>query len=270
MTSKFPELQLVSDLHLNIYKLTIQYKGSNYSGFQIQIKDRTIQGELNNALKILSKTDGVKSIGSGRTDAGVHALGQVVKIEIPVDIPETGLMKGLNSHLPHDIRVIKAEKSDENFHPIYSANSKEYNYVFSTQQMITPFADELVTHFPYELDIELMKKGCRAFCGEHDFINYQCTGTDVETTVRKIFECELNHFSGEGHFKELLTDYYVLRVVGNGFLKQMVRLMMGALWSLGRGKITLEELEKSLKIPLERRLGATAPPQGLYLKEVHY
>jgi len=261
---------LVSDLHLNIYKLTLQYKGSNYSGFQVQIKDRTIQGELNNALKILAKSEDIKSIGSGRTDAGVHALGQVVKVEIPVDIPEMGLLKGLNSHLPHDIRVIKSEKTTEQFHPIYSAHSKEYNYVFSTKEMITPFADELVTHFPFELDIEQMKKGCQIFCGEHDFINYQCTGTDVETTVRKILECELQHFHGEGHFKELLDDYYVLRVVGTGFLKQMVRLMMGALWSLGRGKITLEELEKSLKMPLERRLGATAPPQGLYLKEVHY
>ncbi len=255
---------------MNIYKLILQYKGSRYSGFQIQVKDLTIQGELNNALKILSKTDEIKSIGSGRTDAGVHALGQVVRIEIPVNIPVAGLVKGINSHLPHDIRVIHAEKVDEKFHPIYSAHSKEYNYVFSTKEMITPFADELVTHFPFELDIELMRRGCAIFCGEHDFINFQCTGTDVETSVRKILGCELLHFKGEGHFRHLLEDYYVLRVVGNGFLKQMVRLMMGALWSLGRGKITLEELEKSLKVPAPRRLGATAPPQGLYLKEVHY
>lgn len=255
---------------MNIYKLILQYKGSRYSGFQIQVKDQTIQGELNQALKILSKCESVKSIGSGRTDAGVHALGQVVKIEIPVNIPEQGLVKGINSHLPHDIRVIQAERTDETFHPIYSAKSKEYNYVFSTQELITPFADELVTHFPYELDVEIMRKGCQLFCGEHDFINYQCTGTDVETTVRKIYECEILHFKGDGHFKNLLEDYYVLRVVGNGFLKQMVRLMMGALWSLGRGKISLEDLEKSLKTPLSQRLGATAPPQGLYLKEVHY
>lgn len=255
---------------MNIYKLTLQYKGSRYSGFQVQVKDLTIQGELNNALKILSKTDEIRSLGSGRTDAGVHALGQIVRIEIPVNIPEQSLVKAINSHLPHDIRVVKAELTDEHFHPIYSAKSKEYNYVFSTQEMITPFADELVTHFPYDLDIELMRKGCLVFCGEHDFINYQCTGTDVETTVRKILSCELLAFKGEGHFKHILDDYYVLRVVGNGFLKQMVRLMMGALWSLGRGKITLEDLEKSLKAPLPQRLGATAPPQGLYLKEVHY
>lgn len=261
---------MVSDLPLNIYKLILQYKGSQYSGFQVQLNDRTIQGELNNALKILSKTDEIKSIGSGRTDAGVHAFGQVVKIEIPVNIPEQSLVKAINSHLPHDIRVVSAERTDERFHPIFSAKSKEYNYVFSTQEMITPFADELVTHFPYDLDIEVMRKGCKVFCGEHDFINYQCTGTEVETTVRKILECELLQFKASGHFGHILDEYYVLRVVGNGFLKQMVRLMMGALWALGRGKVTLEELEKSLKTPLSHRLGATAPPQGLYLKEVHY
>jgi tRNA pseudouridine38-40 synthase len=261
---------LGSDLPLNIYKLTLQYKGTRYSGFQIQVTDLTIQGELANALKILSKTDDVRTLGSGRTDAGVHALGQIVRIEIPVNIPAQSLVKAINSHLPHDIRVVHADIADENFHPIYSARSKEYNYVFSTQEMITPFADELVTHFPYDLDIELMRKGCKIFCGEHDFINYQCTGTDVETTVRKILDCEILSFKGEGHFKHILEDYYVLRVVGTGFLKQMVRLMMGALWSLGRGKITLEDLEKSLKTALPQRLGATAPPQGLYLKEVHY
>lgn len=255
---------------MNIYKLTLQYKGTRYSGFQVQAKDQTIQGELNQALRILSKSDDIKSIGSGRTDAGVHALGQIVRIEIPVNVPESGLVKGLNAHLPQDIRVVAAERVGTEFHPIFSARSKEYNYVFSNRELITPFADELVTHFPYDLDLELMRRGCALFVGEHDFINFQCTGTDVETTVRKIFLCELNYHKGEGHFKHLLEEYYVLRVEGNGFLKQMVRLMMGALWALGRGKITLEDLEKSLKIPQAQRLGPTAPPQGLYLVEVHY
>jgi tRNA pseudouridine38-40 synthase len=156
------------------------------------------------------------------------------------------------------------------FHPIFSAKSKEYNYVFTNRDSISPFAHDLVTLFPYDLDFELMKKGCKVFEGEHDFINFQCTGTDVETTVRKILSCELIYHKGSGHFGHMLEDYIVFRIVGNGFLKQMVRLMMGALWSLGRGKITLEELKNSLNSPLKQRLGATAPPQGLYLMEVHY
>jgi tRNA pseudouridine38-40 synthase len=255
---------------LNIYKITIQYKGTHYQGFQVQAVGSTIQGEINKSLAILSKTTEIKTLGSGRTDAGVHALAQVMKIEIPVFIPPENLAKAMNSNLPDDIRVIDAEICEESFHPIYSAQSKEYNYLFTNNETITPFANELVTHFPHELNIELMKKGCKIFCGEHDFINFQCTGTDVESTVRKITECELVRYDSTGHWNALLPDYYVLRIVGNGFLKQMVRLIMGALWSLGREKITLEDLEKSLKAPLKNRLGPTAPPQGLYLKKVHY
>jgi tRNA pseudouridine38-40 synthase len=261
-------LELV--LPLNIYKLTLQYKGTQYLGFQIQSKGQTIQGELNKALKILSHSEEIKSIGSGRTDSGVHAFAQVVRIEIPVDIPEESLARALNSHLPYDIRVIEAVRSTKDFHPIFSANSKEYNYVFSNEQAISPFGHDLVTLFPFGLDIEMMRKGCSLFCGEHDFVNFQCTGTDIEGTVRQIFTCELVHHKSNGHWSHILKEYYVLRIVGSGFLKQMVRLMMGALWNLGRGKITLEDLEKSLRIPMSKRLGATAPPQGLYLVEVHY
>lgn len=255
---------------MNIYRITVQYKGTQYSGFQIQLSDKTIQGEINSVLKVLSKSEDIKSIGSGRTDAGVHALAQVMRIEIPVDIPVIGLVRAMNSLLPEDIRVIDAVVVTNEFHPIYSAKSKEYNYVFTTDEVISPFARELMTHFPFELDIELMKKGCQIFCGEHDFINYQCVGTEIESTVRKIMSCELVRFESSGHWGNLAGEYYVLKVVGNGFLKQMVRLLMGALISLGKGKITLEDLEKSLKTPLKNRLGPTAPPQGLYLKEVHY
>lgn len=257
-------------LPLNIYRITLQYKGSRYHGFQIQPNEQTIQGELNNALKVLSKSEHIKTIGSGRTDAGVHAFAQIVRIEIPVNIPEESLLRAINSHLPLDIRVTNVARCNTDFHPIFSAKSKEYNYVFSNQQSISPFAQELITHFPFELDTELMKRGCALFCGEHDFINFQCMGTDVETTVRNILSCELIYQQSSGHWGYVLDEYYVFKVVGNGFLKQMVRLMMGALWSLGRGKITLAELEKSLKIPCPKRLGATAPPQGLYLLEVHY
>ncbi len=255
---------------MNTYKITIQYKGTAYSGFQIQAQERTIQGELNQALKILSHSEEVKSLGSGRTDAGVHAFAQVVKIEIPVSIPISGLPKAMNSHLPSDIRVVNAEICDETFHPIYSAKSKEYNYVFSLENQVSPFATELLTYFSFDLDIDLMKKGCQLLCGEHDFINYQCTGTEVESTVRKIISCDILHHRSSGHWQHISQDYYVLSVVGTGFLKQMVRLIMGALVSLGKGKITLIDLENSLKLPMKNRLGPTAPPQGLYLKEVHY
>ncbi len=257
---------------MNTYKITVQYKGTAYSGFQIQSNDRTIQGEINKALETLSKAKNIKSIGSGRTDAGVHALAQVMKIEIPVLIPPENLHRALNSNLPDDIRVIHAELCSSDFHPIYKAKSKEYNYVFSTSETISPFASELVTHYPHDLNIDRMREGCAVFCGEHDFKNFQCTGTDIESTVRQIISCDVVKYQSSGFLGHLLPEYYVLEVVGTGFLKQMVRLMMGALWSLGANKISLDELKKSLEtgVILERRLGPTAPPQGLYLKEVHY
>ena len=256
--------------HLNIYKLVIQYKGTHYHGFQIQKNEKTIQGELNQVLKTLSHSDEVKSIGSGRTDSGVHALGQVVKIEIPLSIAPLNLQRALNSLLPTDIRVIQVEECASEFHPIFGAKSKEYNYVFTLNSTLSPFAKDLVTDIDYDLNLSLMREGCKILLGTHDFINYQCVGTDVDTTVRSIFECEILHQQASGHWAELLNEYYVLRIVGDGFLKQMVRLIMGALWSLGRGKITLEDLRESLTRPMESRLGATAPPQGLYLKVVHY
>ncbi len=250
--------------------MTLQYKGTHYLGFQVQSEGKTIQGELNRALKTLSNGAEIKSIGSGRTDSGVHALGQVVRIEIPVAIPVESLARAINTHLPLDIRVTEAFSCSEHFHPIFSAKSKEYNYLFSTRPILSPFAQELVTTFPYDLDIAAMKQGAKYFIGKHDFINYQCTGTDVETTVREIFDCEIIHCNSNGHLSEIVEGYYLLRIVGNGFLKQMVRLIMGALWSLGRGKITQQDLINSLSLPQKSRLGATAPPQGLYLKEVHY
>lgn len=248
----------------------MQYQGTSYLGFQIQIESqKTIQGELNKALAIIAKSDDIKSIGSGRTDAGVHSFGQVVRMSIPLKINENSLVRALNSHLPYDIRVISAEHCDENFHPIFSAKSKEYNYVFSLENP-DPFSANFITHYPHDLDIEKMSNACKLFLGEHDFVNFQCQGTEVATTIRTITECEVLCFDSNGHWSNFVGKYYVIRFVGNGFLKQMVRLMVGALWNIGRGKIEESDLHRALRAPIEGRLGATAPPQGLYLKVVHY
>ncbi len=255
---------------MSIYKAIVQYKGTHYKGFQVQPNDRTIQGEIHKALEIISKTNEIKTIGSGRTDAGVHALGQVLKIEIPVDVPGPNLAKALNSLLPTDIRVISSEIVLPEFHPIYSAQSKEYHYVFSTAEILSPLVNEIVTSFPFELNLALMNDACKIFEGEHDFLNYQCTGTDVDTSVRTIFKCEVSRTESSGHWSHLVGEYYVLKIVGNGFLKQMVRLIMGALVNVGREKISLKQVEDSLKNKLDNRLGATAPPQGLYLVTVNY
>ncbi len=253
------------------YRLDISYCGKDYFGWQIQNAEQvTIQGTLNEALMKISKTTNVLSIGSGRTDAGVHALGQVVKIDIPLAIDPQALMRALNSHLPTDIRVKEATIAAEDFHPIYSAKKKEYLYLFNWKTLPTPFQDKLVSHVPYTLDLKKMQDACKLFIGEYDFCNFYTLGTDVKSTIRTIYSAEIEPYAADsfqGHFPSV----YAFRVEGSGFLKQMVRLLMGTIWEAGRGKVQLSEIESYLKGQnYPKKLAAVAPPDGLYLSRVDY
>ncbi len=251
------------------YKLLLQYKGTRYLGWQVQPESAgvTVQGELNKALEIVSKSK-AHSLGAGRTDAGVHALGQVAKVAIELEIAPGNLVKALNVNLPDDIRVISAELSNHEFFPTVHAVSKEYHYRFTCKRMFTAFQNDLIVNHPFDLDIDKMRKACEMLVGKHDFMNYFCEGTETSTTVRTIFECEILEIH-QGNW-EMLPPHFVFRVVGDGFLKQMVRLLVGAVWSVGRGKISLEEFQSSLRLKSPRRLGPVAPPQGLYMVRVNY
>jgi len=254
---------------IHYYRIIIQYKGTRYLGWQIQPETSgiTVQGELNKALTEISKAK-AHSIGSGRSDAGVHALGQVVKVAIELAIDPEKLLKALNGHLPEDIRVIDAKNSDHEFMPTVHAISKEYQYRFTSTRQPTALQNDLIGNFPFELDVEKMRQACKVIIGEHDFANYFCQGTDVSSTVREIFECEIIEVP-QGNWG-MLPAHHIFRIVGNGFLKQMVRLLMGAVWNVGRGKISLEEFKSSLTSAPTQRMGATAPPQGLYMVRVNY
>ncbi len=255
---------------INHYKLTIQYRGTNYSGWQIQVgtNESTVQGELNRALSVVAKSEDVRSMGAGRTDAGVHALGQVVKASIPLVIPPENLVKAINVNLPDDIRVIHAETIDENFHPTVHAKSKEYQYRFTSRRWFTAFQNDLIVNHPFDLDLEKMRAACRLLVGEHDFTNFFCEGTEVTSYVRTIFSCEIAEIP-QGEW-EMLPPHFAFRISGNGFLKQMVRLLMGAIWNVGRGKISLEEFHSALGPTKVQRLGPVAPPNGLYMVRVNY
>lgn len=254
----------------NFYRIKVCYKGTNYFGWQIQKNEKTIQGEINHSLEVISKTSQIKTIGAGRTDAGVHALGQVFRAEIPLNIPTGSLKKALNSNLPRDIRIVSVEKSSNEFHPIYSASSKEYVYVFSNLGEDSPFLSEFIVNLAYSIDFNLMAEAAELFVGEKDFCNFYCTGTKITTTVRKIFECELVKSKSFDFVSGNFNENYIFRVRGNGFLKQMVRLMVGALWNIGRGKITISQLKKSLDNSSSGKIGPVVLPDGLYLKEVFY
>jgi tRNA pseudouridine38-40 synthase len=252
------------------YQLTLQYKGTRYSGWQVQsgTNEVTVQGELNRALSVVSKSEDVKSMGAGRTDAGVHALGQVAKVGIPLSLPPENLVKALNGNLPDDIRVIHAEVSDETFHPTIHAKSKEYHYRFTSQRMFTAFQNDLIANHPFALDLGQMREACKILVGEHDFTNFYCEGTEVSSYIRTIFSCDIVEIP-QGDW-QMLPAHYIFRIKGNGFLKQMVRLLVGAVWNVGRGKISLEEFRSALSSTKVQRLGPVAPPNGLYMVCVNY
>ena len=254
---------------IHYYKLILQYKGSRYLGWQVQPESAglTVQGELNRALQTISKSPDVKSLGAGRTDAGVHALGQVAKVGIGLEIAPQNLVKALNVNLPDDIRVISAETSDHEFFPTVHAKSKEYHYRFTCKRTFTAFQNDLITNHPFELDLDKMREACSLLIGQHDFSNFYCEGTEVASNVREIYECEILEID-QGDW--MLPSHYVFRIVGNGFLKQMVRLLMGAIWNVGRGKISLDDFRKALGPIKVQRLGPVAPPNGLYMVRVNY
>lgn len=256
---------------MNFYKIKVQYNGFHYIGWQVQPEGKTIQGTLEQALKKISKNDEVKTIGSGRTDSGVHALGQIVKVGMHLKIDGLALQKALNSNLPDSIRVLESEVCDESFHPIFNAVKKEYIYAFTLKKERNPFVGELVARYPYQdFDLDTLKMACRLFEGEKDFCNYFCTGTPIKSTVRTIHSCNVSNVKADSFFKNFNSDVYLVSFVGSGFLKQMVRLMMGALWAASSRKISLQDIENSLAVPLKNKLAPVAPPQGLYLKSVDY
>ena len=255
------------------YKITISYQGSHYLGFQIQAglqREQTIQGQLNKAIAKITQSKDIYTLASGRTDAGVHAIAQVVKITMPLLLHPGELKAGMNSLLPPDIEVKEVELSDRGFHPIRDVVSKEYWYLFSFAEKKNPFFKQFLGLFPYVLDIEKMQEACSVLVGEHDFRNFHCTGSKVSSTVREVLRAEIvqDDFMSGKIGVLLPKEVYCFRVVGKGFLRQMVRLMMGALLEIGRGKCLVADLKEHIHSKKDFKLGPTAPPQGLYLTEV--
>ncbi len=254
------------------YKCTLSYDGTNYQGWQVQPGGRpTIQGSLIECAEKIFDSKNIKVIGSGRTDTGVHALAQVVKLTTPKEIPIDNLQKGLNSLLPTDIKIQKIEPCEEDFHPVYSASKKRYDYRFVLgHDSCPPHLRHMLATHPHKFDITLAQKVCDAFVGEHNFKNFMNTGTPVNSTVREIFKCELKYVDTDQFWRPFLPGYWLFSVEGNGFLKQMVRLMVGALFSVAREHCPYEHFIESLEAKTDLKIGPVAPAHGLYLVEVVY
>lgn len=240
-------------------KLKLQYDGTEYHGWQIQPNGVTIQEMLINAVKKITGDD-VNIIGCGRTDAGVHALNYVCNFHTNAKIPAERIPYALNTYLPDDIRVFNAEFADDNFHAKNSAVRKRYVYQILNSDINDVFMCKYSWHYKFPLDIENMKKAAKSFLGEHDFIGFASSGFTVKTTVRTIYSLDVTK-SG---------NIVTIDVVGNGFLYNMVRIIAGTLAYVGSGKIDWHDMENIIKSKCRENAGITAPPQGLFLKEVYY
>lgn len=240
-------------------KIIIKYLGKNYHGWQKQFGEKTIQGEIEKAAEKIFKQK-IDLIGSGRTDAGVHALGQTANFKIKNNIPEEKVLYALNSNLPKDIRVVDSREVDMEFHSRYNAIGKTYQYNIYNSRIIDPFRKDTSYFIPYTLDIDKILRSKDYFIGEHDFQAFMATGSSVQSTVRKIFKINMTS-------KDNLISF---NITGNGFLYNMVRIIIGTLIDVGRGKIEENTIENIILSRNRKFAGHTAKAEGLFLKKVYY
>jgi tRNA pseudouridine38-40 synthase len=242
------------------YKCIISYDGSGFSGYQVQPNKRTVQSVFEAVLTKMHKGAPVKVFASGRTDAGVHAKGQVIHFDSPLQIPEEKWGMALNSMLPEDISVLSVFGVDESFHARFDAKGKEYRYVLHLSSKRDPFQRKFTYQYPYPINLNAMEQASKFFIGTHDFTSFCAAKTEVEDKVRTIKEID---FTRE---KDLLT----IRFVGNGFLYNMVRILVGTLIEVGSGERSPEDIPVILAQKDRTQSGKTAPGHGLYLWEVFY
>ena len=239
--------------------LTIEYDGSAYSGWQKQPNIKTIQGEIERAI-YQSIGQQVEVFGSGRTDAGVHALNQKAHFDLSVPVPISKLSDILNNVLPDDIVIKEAQEVDSSFHARFSVHKKCYRYKIYNSSQKNAFLATRVGYERKELDIEKMKQASKLLEGQHDFKGFCSSNTIVENFVRTIYYIDI--------IKE--GDFIKIDVCGNGFLYNMVRIIVGTLVDYSLGKLSLEDINYALKYGDRAKAGKTMSPYGLYLKDVIY
>lgn len=241
-------------------KLTIEYDGKNFVGWQTQPGAESVQGEIEKALHEITGEE-IEIFGSGRTDAGVHALGQVANFHTHSLIETDKFPYAINAKVKKSIVVKKAEEMPENFHARYHVKGKTYRYIINNDEFPSALDRYREFHIPYPLDIAKMRQALSYFEGEHDFKGFMSSGGNKKkTTVRELTKCELVQKEGK----------IIIELTGNGFLYNMVRIICGTVVDVGLSKIPVEEIPAILKSKDRTKAGRTLPPHGLYLKEVMY
>ncbi len=242
------------------FRIVVEYDGTVYHGWQRQKTDRTIQGEIEKALMTMTGKP-VSLSGSGRTDAGVHAIGQTASFKSDAGLSPDIFLKGLNSLLPADIYIKTCELADPDFHARYDVLSKIYQYRILNREKPSVMKRHYVWHIRRLLNVEAMQKAATSFVGQHDFKAFEGTGSPRTSTVRHVIRAGVRQTKDN----QILFD-----IEADGFLRYMVRNIVGTLVDVGRGRTPIEEVEGILFSMDRNRAGATAPAKGLFLMQVNY
>ena len=244
------------------YKATISYDGTLFAGFQRQPHARSVQEEIEKTLTRLNQGTPVTVHGAGRTDSGVHALGQVIHFDLPQARDEEKLRFALDTQTPEDIDFIRVEQVEDDFHSRYKKHSKTYEFIVDYGRPKNPMIRHYSTHYPYPLDVEKMQAAIQKLEGTHDFTGFTASGTSVENKVRTITEARL--VEDAEHHRLVFT------FSGNGFLYKQIRNMVGTLLKIGNDRMPIEQIDLILEKKDRNLAGPTAAPNGLYLKEIRY
>jgi len=241
-------------------KIIVEYDGTGYHGWQRQRGDITIQQTIEEKVGLITQ-EKIKLIASGRTDAGVHALGQVANFKTGSKIAERNLLRGMNSLLPGEIVIKSLVEVDERFHARYDAKSKVYLYHIFNSSVPSALYRHYSWFIPFPLDMDNMKTAARQLIGSHDFSSFCAANNDTSDYIRKVINVSINQ--GEDGIIRFFIE-------ANGFLRYMVRNIVGTLFDVGRGELSPSEFLDIMKAKDRNMAGITAPPQGLFLKEVKY
>jgi tRNA pseudouridine38-40 synthase len=240
-------------------KLIIEFDGSNFCGWQRQPKGRTVQKVVENAI-FKATGENIMINGSSRTDAGVHAREMVANFFTNSTIPGDKFREAINTRLPEDVSIIKSEEVNEDFHARYSSKGKTYSYTIVNRYERLSLGHQYLYHYKYELDVNEMRRACKYFMGSHDFRAFMSPGSSIKTTVRNIKELYI----------EQDVDKIKIFITADGFLYNMVRIIVGTLIKVGNGKLEAESIENIIVEGDRKRAGMCVPPNGLILEKVFY
>ncbi|EMF0036591.1 tRNA pseudouridine(38-40) synthase TruA [Enterococcus hirae] len=244
------------------YKAIIAYDGTHFNGFQKQPNGRTVQEEMEKTLKKMANGKEITIFGSGRTDAGVHAMGQVIHFDYPEERPLERMRFALDTQSPEDIAVKAVEIVSDDFHARYLVKEKTYQFRVDIGKPRSPFRRHYASYFPYPLDLSKIQRALPDLIGTHDFTSFCASGSSIEDKVRTIYEAKMEvNEAGD----ELLFTFR-----GNGFLYKMIRILVGTLLKIGNGRLSENSIPEIIAKKDRNAAGPTAHPEGLYLYEVVY